>query len=318
MEYVRLSATPHLERAVLIGAFGGWNDAASAATWALKFLVHQWDAQQFADIDPEQFFDFTSSRPQARINGGSLRRLTWPANRFYAHRAERDAEAQPAGPRDIILLLGEEPHLQWKTFSKQIVSLCRECNVDEMVLLGSLAAEVPHTAPVPVSGVTSQPSLLKRLVPSGIQRASYNGATGILAVLHDAARKEGIPVTSLWGASPRYVSATPNLPVSEALLQKMDTLYGFGLHLLDLSRAAQRFNNRVSSLVADDPEVSAYVRDLEQRNGVTPPTLDLPPEPFDASGVHQISRDVALPSPEQAVESVEELLRHIRGESNGE
>lgn len=318
MEYVRLSATPHLERAVLIGAFGGWNDAASAATWALKFLVHQWDAQQFADIDPEQFFDFTTNRPQVRINSGSLRRLSWPANRFYAHRSEREDEIQPSGSRDIILLLGEEPQLQWKTFSKQVVSLCRECNVDEMVLLGSLSAEVPHTAPVPVSGVTSQPSLLKRLVPSGIQRASYNGATGIVAVLHDAARKEGIPVTSLWGASPHYVSATPNLPVSEALLQKMDALYSFGLHLRDLSRAAQRFNNRVSSLVADDPDVSAYVRDLEQRSGVLPPVVDLPPQPFDASGVHTISRDIALPSPEQAVESVEELLRHFRGDAAGE
>lgn len=318
MEYVRLSATPHLERAVLIGAFGGWNDAANAATWALKFLVHQWDAQQFAEIDPEQFYDFTSSRPQVRINSGSMRRLTWPANRFYAHRSDREIELQPSGQRDIILLLGEEPHLQWKTFSKQVVSLCRECNVDEMVLLGSLSAEVPHTAPVPVSGVTSQPSLLKRLVGAGVQRASYNGETGILAVLHEVARKEGIPSTSLWGASPHYVSATPNLPVSEALLQKMDSLYGFGLHLRDLSRAAQRFNNRVSSLVADDPEVTAYVHDLEQRSGVLPPVVDPNLPRFDASGVHTISAEGGLPSPEQAVEDVEELLRFYRGDSNGE
>jgi len=40
MEHVRLSTKPNLERAVLIGGFAGWNDAASAATWALKFLVH--------------------------------------------------------------------------------------------------------------------------------------------------------------------------------------------------------------------------------------------------------------------------------------
>jgi len=314
MEHVRLSTKPNLERAVLIGGFAGWNDAASAATWALKFLVHQWDAQQFADIDPDQFFDFSATRPQTRITSGSLRRISWPANRFYAYQAGREDEAEPAR-RDTILLLGEEPQLHWKTFTKEVLSLCRQCNVEEMILLGSLVAEVPHTAPVQVNGVTSQPSLLKRLLPSGIERASYTGAAGIVTVLHEAARKDGLPVTSLWGVAPHYVSATPNLPVSEALLQKLDMLYGFGLHLRDLSRAAQRFNNRVSSLVADDPEVSDYVRELERRNGVSAQPAQSESDLFDASGVHTIPRDVALPSPEQAVESVEELLRRYRGES---
>jgi hypothetical protein len=315
MEHVRLSTNPNLERTILVGAFAGWNDTASAATWALKFLVHQWDAQQFADIDPEQFFDFSAARPQARITSGSLRRITWPANRFYAHQSARDEEPEPAR-RDIILLLGEEPQLHWKVFSKEVLALCRVCNVEEMILLGSQVAEVPHTAPVQINGVTSQPSLLKRLVSGGIERASYNGSAGILTVLHEAARKDGMPVTSLWGVAPQYVSATPNLPVSEALLQKLDSLYGFGLHLRDVTRAAQRFNNRVSSLVADDPEVSAYVRELERRNGIPSEAeqSQSEQESFDASGVHTISRDIALPSPEQAVETVEEFFRRRPGE----
>jgi hypothetical protein len=317
MEHVRLSATPNVERAVLIGAFSGWNDAASAATWALKFLVHQWDAQQFAEIDPDQFFDFTASRPQARISSGSLRRVTWPANRFYSYRAARDDDGEPVG-RDAILLLGEEPHLRWKTFNQEILALCGSCGVEEIILLGSLVAEVPHTVPVRVEGVTSQPSLLKRLVPNGVERSTYNGQVGILTALHDAVRKEGLPVTSLWGVAPHYVSATPNLPVSEALLQKIEHLYGFGLHLRDLTRAAQRFNTRVSSLVSDDPEVSAYVRELERRSGVTSEEREADADSllFDASGVHAISRDVDLPSPEQAIRDIEEWLRRSRGSSS--
>jgi hypothetical protein len=314
MEQVRMTANPDLERAILIGAFGGWNDAASAATWALKFLMHQWDAQPFAEIDPELFYDFTSSRPQVRINSGSMRRLTWPQNRFYAYRHPRD-EAATGCQRDVVLLLGDEPHLRWKTFAHEVISLCRECHVEEIVLLGSLVAEVPHTAPVQISGTTNQPSILKRLLPNGVERASYTGTTGIISVIQDVARKEGMPVTSLWGTAPHYVSATPNLPVSEALLQKIDTLNGLGLHLLDLSRAAQRFTTRVSSLVAEDPEASAYVRELEERSGVETSLVD--PFPFDASGVHLIPRD-GLPSPQQAVEGAEELLRRSRSEGGAD
>jgi hypothetical protein len=317
-DQVHMTANPDLEHAVLIGAFSGWNDAASAASWALKFLVNQWDAQPFADLDPELFYDFTAARPTVRINGGSIRRVTWPTNRFYAYRAARENDTLVAGQRDIILLLGDEPHLRWKTFAREILAVCRECHVDEIILLGSLVAEVPHTAPVQVSGTTTQSSILRRLAPNGVERATYNGVTGILTVLQEAARKAGFPTTSLWGIAPHYVSATPNLPVSEALLRKLDALYGLGLQLRDLSRAAERFNSRVSSLVADDPDVSAYVRELEQRSGSQTNPFEAPSFAADASGVHLIPRDGELPSPEQAVEGVEELLRRYREESGRE
>jgi proteasome assembly chaperone (PAC2) family protein len=317
-DQVHMTANPDLEHAVLIGAFSGWNDAASAASWALKFLVNQWDAQPFADLDPELFYDFTAARPTVRINGGSIRRVSWPTNRFYAYRAERENDRPASGQRDIILLLGDEPHLRWKTFTKEILAVCRECHVEEIILLGSLVAEVPHTAPVQVSGTTTQSAILRRLVPNGVERASYNGVTGILTVLQEAARKAGFPATSLWGVAPHYVSATPNLPVSEALLRKLDGLYDFGLQLRDLSRAAERFNSRVSSLVADDPDVAAYVRELEQRSGSLINPFESSSFAGDASGVHLIPREGELPSPEQAVESVEELLRRYREESGRE
>ena len=151
---------------------------------------------------------------------------------------------------------------------------------------------------------------------SGVERANYSGSTGILTALQDAARKDGIATTSLWGAAPHYVSATPNLPVSEALLRKLDQLYTFDLNLNDLARAAKRFTTRVSSLVAEDPEVAAYVHELEQRTSSSA-AAGLSDTAFrgDASGVHRIPMDGELPSPEEAVQDVEAWLRRFREES---
>jgi hypothetical protein len=315
MEHVHLTEVPQLERATLIGAFAGWNDAASAASWAVKFLINQWDAQQFAEIDPDDFYDFTQSRPTTRISGGSVRqKLAWPANRFYWSHVERDT---PDGAdKDIVLLLGDEPHLHWRTFTDAVMEVSRACNVQDMVLLGALVAEVPHTAPVQISGTASRGALLRRMAQFGIERATYSGDTGILSVLQEAGRKHEIASSSLWGVAPHYISATPNLPVSEALLRKVDQLYGFGLQLNDLGRAARRFTQRVSSLVAEDPDVSAYVHELERRG----PTVDgsMAEADFTDSGIHAIPNDEELPPADQLIESAEEWLRQFRDGSGAD
>jgi len=312
MEYTHISRPQEPERAILIGAFAGWNDAASAATWAVKFLVNQWDAAPFAEIDPDVFYDFSETRPTTRISGGALRRFTWPSNRYYIR------PAREQGERAVILFLGEEPHLRWKTFAREMVSLSRQLHVEEVALLGVFSAEAPHTAPVQVSGATSRAAILRRLDQLGVERASYSGPTGILTAVQDAARRDGISATSLWAGAPHYVAASPNLPVAEALLRTLDHVYDLNLNLKDLARAAQRFNNRVSHLVAADPEVTAYVHDLEQRlssvdSGEVGGSEGFSP---DLSGIHNIPRVGELPSPEQAILDVEAYLRRRR-EQNG-
>jgi proteasome assembly chaperone (PAC2) family protein len=317
MEELRISKLPDLEHAILIGAFAGWNDAASAATWAVKFLINQWDATQFAEVESDNFYDFTETRPRVRVTAGSLRQLTWPATHFYVHRADRDNEG-PSG-RDVVLLLGEEPQLRWKAFNRAIVNLCEQCHIEDVVLLGALVAEVPHTLPVQVSGVSNRALVLRRMAQMGIDPATYEGPTGIVGTLMEGARKAGLTTAGLWGTAPYYVSATPNLPVAEALLRKLDGLYDFGLRLHDLARAAQRFNQRVSTLVAEDADVAAYVRELERKadgEGARHPGPDTPLVTFGDSAPGSDTEE--LPSPEDAVREVEALLRRFREESGAD
>jgi proteasome assembly chaperone (PAC2) family protein len=317
MDELRISTLPDLEHAMFIGAFAGWNDAASAASWALKFLVHQWDATQFAEIDPDAFYDFTETRPKVEIEHGAVERFTWPGTRFYYYRAPRDG--QEARGRDILLALGEEPQLRWRTFSRLVVDLCQRCQVDDLVLLGALVAEVPHTVPVRVSGVTNRVDTLQHMAELKIDLATYEGPTGILSALQEAGRKKGLDSTSLWAVAPYYVSATPNLPVAEALLQNLNELYGLGLRLHELTRAARRFTQRVSSLVAADSDASNYVRELERRlDGAGDEPNTLPRTPRVGNGFSIGGDGPDLPSAEEAVQDVEAWLRRFRGQSTPE
>jgi hypothetical protein len=148
MEYIHYLSEPKLRDPVVVAALGGWNDAADAATTAIKFLIDRWKPTKIAEIDTEDFFVFTETRPTVRYVDGIQRTIIWPSSQFLAYQA-------PHLNHDVILHLGVEPQLKWKTFSKTFLEVCRHFSASEVVLLGALLADIPHSIPVPISGTSS-------------------------------------------------------------------------------------------------------------------------------------------------------------------
>src|SRR5690349_23961837 len=200
MEELRIEQRPELERPVLIAAFRGWNDGAQGASLAGGYLAKIWNAQQFASIDPEGFYDFQATRPMVSLVDGVTRRIDWPENSFLH-------APMPGGGRDAIILLGVEPNLRWRTFCEHVTSLASSFDVELVITLGSLLADVPHTRPSPVTGSATDPDLINQL---GLQASRYEGPTGMVGVLHDACAQAGLKSASLWAAVPHYVSLTPS------------------------------------------------------------------------------------------------------------
>jgi proteasome assembly chaperone (PAC2) family protein len=263
---LRVHRRPELTRPVLISAFRGWNDGAQAASLAAGYLAKTWDAERFADVDPENFFDFQATRPHVSLEGGMTRRIDWPETAFY--------HARPDGlDRDVVLLLGIEPNLRWRTFTDLLVGLVRELGVEMMITLGALLADVPHTRPSPVTGSASDPELVRQL---GLSESRYEGPTGIVGVLHDACRQAGIPSASLWVAVPHYVSLTPSPRAAVALCERLGALIGIDVEVSELEEAARSYEEQVSEAVASDEETAAYVEELEQRADSLEESSDLP------------------------------------------
>jgi predicted ATP-grasp superfamily ATP-dependent carboligase len=263
---LRVSARPELTRPVLIAAFRGWNDGAQAASLAAGYLARLWGANQFADVDPEGFFDFQATRPHVSLVDGLTRRIDWPETAFY--------HAQPRRlDRDVVLLLGIEPNVRWRTFTELIVTHAKELGIELVVTLGALLADVPHTRPSPVTGSASDQRLVREL---GLSTSRYEGPTGIVGVLHDACNRAGIPSASLWAAVPHYVSLTPSPRAAAALCDRLARLLGIDIDTNELRQAADTYEEQVSQAVAADEETAAYVEELEQRADEMGDEIELP------------------------------------------
>src|SRR4249919_123108 len=263
---LRVHRRPELTRPVLIGAFRGWNDGAQAASLAAGYLAKTLEAERFADVDPEEFFDFQATRPHVSLEEGMSRRIDWPETAFF--------HTRPDGiDHDIVLLLGIEPNLRWRTFADLLIDLAQELGVELMITLGALLADVPHTRPSPVTGSASDPELVQRL---GLSASRYEGPTGIVGVLHDACKRAEIPSASLWAAVPHYVSLTPSPRAAVALCERLGDLIGVGIDVAELEEAAQSYEEQVSEAVASDEETAAYVDELERRADTIEESTDLP------------------------------------------
>ena len=262
---LRLERRPELRRPALVCAFRGWNDGGQGASLAGAYLARAWEAEKFAEIDPETFFDFQATRPHISFEG-TTRRIEWPESTFLEARL-------PGGDRDVILLLGTEPNLRWRTFATLITTLAVELGVELVVTLGSLLADVPHTRPAPVTGNATDPELVEQL---GLQASRYEGPTGIVGVLHDACRTAGLPSVSLWAAVPHYVSMTPSPRAAKALSERLADLLDVEVDTNELEGASAAYMEQVSEAVAADPETAAYVDELEHRVDEILDETDLP------------------------------------------
>ena len=265
MDELRVADRPELTKPVLVAAFRGWNDGGQAASLAGGYLAKQWAAARFADIDPENFYDFQVTRPQVSLVDGVTRKLDWPDNAFYhAHLGE-------AG-RDAVVFLGIEPNTRWRTFTQLIVALAADLEIELVITLGALLADVPHTRPAPVTGSASDPKLVDEL---GLQTSRYEGPTGIVGVLHDACKAIGLPSVMLWAAVPHYVSLAPSPRGALALCQRLGKVLNVSIDTGELEEASERYAEQVSEAVSGDADTAAYVEELEQRVD-TIEELDLP------------------------------------------
>ena len=247
---------PTLRRPVLVSAFRGWNDGGQGATLAAGHLARVLNASRFAEIDPEGFFDFQATRPHVSLVDGISRQLDWPDNAFF-HASLPDAA------RDVVVMIGVEPNLRWRTFTDHVVGLGKELGVELVVTLGALLADVPHTRAAPVTGTATDAALVERL---GLQASRYEGPTGIVGVLHDACRRAELPSVSLWAAVPHYVSLAPSPRAALALTARLAELLETSLPTAELEEASRRYAEQVSEAVAADEETAAYVEELERRS----------------------------------------------------
>ena len=293
MDDLRIHELPDLRNPTLVAAFAGWPDAGEVGSGSARYLARKLRAKRFGELDPEEFYVFTETRPTTIILAPGQRALEWPSNEFFAWR-------DPAGVRDLVILQGREPNINWRSYIAAVLELVQRCNVSQVVALGGTYDAVAHRGPVKLSGHATTLELRQQYERLGIELSTYEGPSSVQSALLEACQRRGLPAASLWGHAPHYVRAVPNLKVSHALLHTLRAWLEIDLELAELRTAGRQLETRVDAAMAENPELREYVAQL----GVTPE------EASAAFTDEAMDLHVSRPDPAEVLRELEELLRH--------
>ena len=237
---------------VMIAAFGGWNDAAGAASGAVVFLGERLGATKVAALDPEAFYDFQATRPMIDLRTASDSSIVWPEVEVLVARTE--------GPRDVVLVAGAEPSMRWRTFCTLLLDAAAALGVTRVVTLGSLLADVVHSHPVRITGMASDRSFVAGM---NFREPSYQGPTGIVGVLHHEASARGLETVSMWAPVSHYAAGLTNSKGSLALVRALEQVAGITVNVHELEEAAAAFEGQVARAVEAEPRLRQLVEQLE-------------------------------------------------------
>jgi proteasome assembly chaperone (PAC2) family protein len=213
-----------------------------------------WTHQQIAHLDPEEYYDFQVNRPSIKVDEKIVREIIWPNTRVFA-------VSTPHLENDFLIVKGIEPSMRWQSFVSELLDLADDYEVSLLVTMGALLADTPHSRPISVTGSGSHPDVAERL---GVEISRYEGPTGILGVLQDAANRRGLDAVSLWAAVPHYVSTPPSPKASLALVNALEDFLEISISQGDLPERALEWEKSVDQMAAEDTEVGEYVRQLEK------------------------------------------------------
>jgi predicted ATP-grasp superfamily ATP-dependent carboligase len=246
---------PTLVDPVMIAAFEGWNDAGEAASTALEHLELTWDATPLASVDPEEYYDFTVTRPHVKLAGGVTRRIEWQTTRLSVAQI-------PGTERHVVLVNGIEPNLRWRSFCAELLEYVDRLGVTKVINLGAMLTDVPHTRPTPVRGTGYDTASAKKM---GVEPSTYQGPAGIVGVFHSLCIEAGVPALSYWAEVPHYVSQARVPKAAIALLLRVEEALDVEVPLGGLPEQAEEWERTVSEMAEADDEVRDYVRQLEEQ-----------------------------------------------------
>lgn len=256
-EHIILLQRPELVRPVLIAGFGGWPNAGEVSTGVLSYLIKELNPIKIAEIPPDDFYDFTSQRPIGYIEDGLVQRITPSSNEFYHCKAEADP------PLDLILFLGQEPHLKWPLFVRTFLDLMQEFGIDRLFTIGGSYDNIPHTVEPRVSAIANSDEMHKLLQQHGLSLSHYRGPISIHTMLLEEAKVKGIRCVSLWGHAPYYVQSN-NAKVCLSVIRHLIRFVGFRLDLTGLERAAELMDSQIAKMIENKPELREYIAILEK------------------------------------------------------
>ncbi|MGD9281829.1 MAG: PAC2 family protein, partial [Desulfobacterales bacterium] len=250
---IQIHELPDLKNPLLIAGFDGWGNALKISSGMAAYLIRNFQAQRFAELDPDVFFRYDEKRPLVNIEDGMFKTLSPPGGTFYG------AHTAPDG-RDLVILKADEPNLRWFGFVEELFNLCSRLQIKTIITLGSMYDHVLHTDRI-LSAVASDADLSAMLKQKGVNSISYQGPSAIHSSIHAEALKRNITCMSLWCHCPYYLQGTTHFGILAHLGKMLATVGGFELSIEDLETSWQKLKVQIENLIENNAELQAMVNE---------------------------------------------------------
>jgi len=244
---------PQLKDPVLVSAFTAAHKGGTTATAALAVLLSDWHAQQIAEFDAEDCYNYARLRPQVmRVDGQTT--VSWPTNAVYL-------ATPPDSDRSFLFLVGVEPSLKWRSFAEAVAEFAHRAGVRTAISLRALPGSVTHTQPSVVQAVYSQPELQQQYGLPLMEMNEYGLDIGGLINL--TLQQLGCQTVDLFAVEPFYAAAIPDAKAGLALLEALGKAFGLSITSESLTALAYTQYQAIEAAVAGSEQAQAVVRAIE-------------------------------------------------------
>jgi predicted ATP-grasp superfamily ATP-dependent carboligase len=286
---------PQLKDPVLISAFAAAHKGGGTATGALEYLLNAWGAQQVAEFDAEECYNYARIRPYVvRQNGEAT--ISWPTNTVYLVNP-------PESERSFLFLIGVEPSMHWRSFAEGIAQFAARAGVKTAIALRSMPGSVAHTQPAQLQAIYSNAKMAEGFGITPI--ADSHGPLDIGGLINLTLSAMGCDTVDILALEPFYTNAVPDARAGLAMLDALGGAFGWQLPREQLAAMAEAQYAAIEASVSASEQAQALVRALEQQagGGAAKQQMALLETPLQAT-------DAAA-----AVDEVEAMLRESRSQS---
>jgi len=256
LENIELQYLPELEDALFIAGFDGWGNALEVSKGMMDFLIQKLKAEPFGRIKPEAFYCFDAKRPTVAIEDGIIKAIEHPGNLLYK------VSKHQAG-RDLILLNGIEPSMQWFLYADSILSLCRKTGIKTLVTIGGLYDHILHSETM-ISVVASNEKLLEALKEKKAHTITYKGPSSIHSTLHAEAKKQGFECVAMYCHCPYYLQGTTHFGLLSYAGQFLAEWAGIQLDTEELTATWKKISKQIQEEIDKNPVLQEMISNIRK------------------------------------------------------
>jgi proteasome assembly chaperone (PAC2) family protein len=237
MEGIKISKRLKLKNPYLICAWPGMGDVAFRAA---QYLIEKLKAEEFADIQPEDFFYFSGSN----VQDGIVSAPELPYSKFYYWKNR-------VGKNDLIIFISNaQPDLvRAEEYCKRIISLARSFKAKLVISFASMPQPIDHSHPPGVWCVATSAQLnhhLQKFDLNVLREGQISGMNGLFLGL---AKKMGIEGFCLLGEIPLYTIQIENPKASQAVLETLARILNIQIDFSGLQEQAHVIEEEINRLL---------------------------------------------------------------------